>query len=224
MRKLLLPLLATMATAFTACDNKSEHTIKVLGFYPIGRDIVIYADQTLDTTYSIAATQNWEITSNATWLTPSPTSGKVREGKVAEHKLKLTTTLNTTDQVRQGVLTLQSSIGTVSRPIQQLHLLHLTQPDVLREENRLLYGKYIGTDTTRNNTNIRLRLYTTTAKVRSEASWIHVPDTATYTPGDTTIQVTLDRNLTGESRHGYITLYTPEGITTPVRFVQVNQP
>lgn len=224
MRKLIFPLLAAVVTAFTACNNKSEHTFNVLGFYPIGRDIIVYADQALDTTYQIAATQDWQVASSTPWLTVTPTSGKVAQGKVAEVKLSLATTPNTTNQLREGLLTLSSSLGNVIKPFKQLSLLHLPNLTPIREENTWLYSQHIDKDTTHNNVTLRLRLYTTTVKVRSDSAWVHVADTTTYTTQDSTITVKFDRNTTAKQRHAYITLYTPEGITTRVRFVQAQQP
>lgn len=224
MKRLFLPAMAALAVLCTACDNKSEQTFNTLGFYPTDNGLRAYADQVQDTSYKAVATQSWTVTSNAAWLTLTPESGQVREGRIAQTTLQLQFSPNTTGTTRSTTLTLRSGTGVVSKPISQLSLLHLPKTTLLHDEatGDYQYSKYIGQDSTANNTTLALRLYTQTAKVRSEEAWIRVDTTAVYNIGDTVVPVTLQRNLSTD-RHGYVILYTPSGITTKVRIQQASQ-
>lgn len=224
MKRLFLPLLLAVATAFTACDNGSEQTFETLGFYPTDNGLLVYADQVSDTSYRTVATQSWAVSSDAAWLSVTPTEGRVPQGKIDQSLLTLVFAPNTTGDSRTAMLMLKSPTGVVSKSVEQVALLHLTKPRLVRDNitGSPLYSLYVGEDTTKNSSSVALRLYTTTAKVRSEVAWLKVDTSAIYAVGDTVVPVTLERNH-GEARHGYITLYTPEGITTKVRFQQASQ-
>ncbi len=222
MKQILTLALTVILTGSIAGCQLDEPTYGQLGIVPTySGGIRMYADQVFDTTYRVSSTSDWTLTSQPSWLSISPQSGAVEAGTIAFHKLTLTPSLNTTGTTRTGTINVSSKDGYgVAMPIIQYGFLNVTRPAVSynSDSNSFLFRQLL-TDAARTDS-VSVKLYSETATITSDRSWVTVQADSTYPTGLNQMYYTVSANTSDTTRTANLTLTTASGIKTVINLIQ----
>jgi len=230
MKKYLIPsLLCTIALATSCGDTSYEHHQTT--FYPLRSEgMILYADQEKDTTHIISY-DSWTASVSDSWLSVSPTEGKVTANAYADTKLIVTAQPNTTGAVRSSYL-IVNAYDQVAMPVRQYYWLNITRPAAIITSTDVTTSKATESDyyasitatfpmnvtAAAADTSVVFTVYRDKATLVPTDSWIK-PEESTFAVGQHTVKLALEANTTAESRTGTLTL-TSGGISTPIIIVQ----
>lgn len=214
---------ATAVLALTSCSEGSYESHQTF-FYPQRpQGIMLYADQTSDTT-RIYSLDSWTAETEGEWFNVTPQTQEVNPGYFADTRLDITTTPNTTGKNRSGRIRI-NAYHSISTPIYQCTWLNIAYP----------YAKYENTDINDNfatrtakfetevehntkTTQFIFNIYGESATLTSNADWAR-PKKNNFIKGANNVIVELDENTQPVARNAQFTL-TSQGISTTIHLKQ----
>ena len=224
-KNLFLASLALLTSvAFTSCDNDDTMERHTLQFYPIkAAGMKAYADQTVDT-IRVIASDSWQLTSSADWLTCDKTNEQIPVGKTYSTLLHLQYTANNTGKARRGYISVKG-YGQIAMPVAQYYWLNIispapvntnySQPDNL-EQAVITFP--LGLEPTEADTAVTFTVYADGATLTSSADWAQV-ETQSFNAGKHRVALHVDANHTGAERLATLTL-TSNGVRSQIALTQ----
>ncbi len=218
MKKTLLCTLVVLTT-LASCNSENE-------FHQTSFDkasVTMYADQVKDSVLLYYA-DDWTASLNDySWLSVSPTSGKMEKGAMLmSTPLYFTAEPNTSGRIRLVNLTI-SSHEQGGLTITQLPVLNITYPyysfiegDEVSTDNLRYVSTYTAVAT---EGQVRFTVYRDGATLNSDQAWC-VPELTTFDAGEYTVALTLQPNTTASQRTAQLTL-TSGGVSTVITINQL---
>ena len=202
------------AVILAACGS-TEDEYHQLYFYPqtVG-GLELFADQTADS-ITFVSTDDWTAHTKGDWFTIDPTSYEIPNTALMVSKvIHILTTPNTTGNIRQGALEVDS-YDKLGMQVKQYPWLNIQYPAATYKGD-----ENAATDLA--NTEFKLTLpasmeyipliFTTYAKqatLTTDAEWLTLPDTI-FSPGTHSFQPTIPANTTTETRTATLKLRSGE--------------
>lgn len=220
---LILSALAAGVLSMTSCKSNFEQHI--MQFSPAQPQMMVYADQTTDTTHVIS-TDPWSLTSNASWLTVTPNNFKPHiQGGLYNTKITLAVPLNTQRLTRSTFFEVKGN-NTIVMRVDNVGWLNISTPNATYKDNnndgladRAHYATKVDAKAT--TLPFYFTTYTNGAVVQSNAAWIQIPTTASapLAAGYHPLKLTVAQNTAHTERSAQITL-TSAGITDTINVTQ----
>lgn len=224
-KNLFLASLALLTSvAFTSCDSVDDYERHTLQFYPIkASGMIAYADQTVDT-IRVIASDSWQLTSSADWLTCDKNNEQIPAGKTYSSLLHLQYTANNTGRARRGYITV-NGYGQIAMPVAQYYWLNIispapvntnySQPDNL-EQAAITFP--LGLEPTEADTAVTFTVYADGATLTSSADWAQL-ESDRFDAGRHRVALHVDANHTGAERLATLTL-TSNGVSSQIALTQ----
>lgn len=224
----LLTLCLTLSS-LTAClgDGGEIHETHMTS-YSGTSDVLMYADQTVDSIY-IVSFDSWraEVSVNEAtpWVTISPKSADIPKGYAMATNMVVRTELNKTGHVRIGnvqMVTAYDGFGSFHMPIQQFGWLNISRPaprftSEKASEAEAVFEATFGPKATDVPLTFKVWGFAT---VTSDAEWLTVPeDKRSVQPGEYPLILKATENTTGADRVAHVEVVS-NGITNVVTYKQ----
>lgn len=221
MKKSFLSCVALVATLFVACNKESYY--HTMGLQYPQSIAVVDADQTLDSVV-FATTDNFNLTSNADWMTvpDSMRSGRIQNvyQMIWMVASPLVFETNTTGKIRTALLTIHCTGAnewdqSATATYKQLHWLNITvpAPNYAYKDGDITDAAFVMTDSaTQVSDSLCFRVHGNWTL--TEGAFVH-PTTVEGEAGKNIVRLTIDPNLSADERQEQIVL-TSNGISTPI--------
>lgn len=234
----LLALTMVCGLALTSCDLDSSSENHQTAFLPLNaQGRLLYADQTTDT-LAVQSTDSWRLEVAATNSTPfftiTPTEYKVPANHLAVVPIVMTSTPNTTGEIRNAQLRLTTvfeKLGTLQMPVMQTSWLNILAPAPTtlggRDDKAVAPTFTARVAAEGGKSKLIFRLYSNDKaqqRVISEADWLAVPAHQDgYGAGRHEVELTVAPNPTKTERTTTVSI-SSAGVTTKVSYTQAGQP
>lgn len=226
MKKFSLVSLVAALLGFASCSSDSSMTMDQLGLYPIVSNgyQYVYADQTVDSV-TVVATQPFtlKIDGNPQWMSLSKDQGRWNwSAHAAENRqLFLYFTPNTTNEVRTTIIRLSDAVYSVGRPVIQTYWLNVTTPQAAFTNKESMQGVYFMQTVDRDSTSTQFNfnIHEASAVLTTASDWVE-PSRYVAKKGANTVNLTFEKNTTGNDRDAVYELMTESDITTKITLRQ----
>lgn len=223
MKKFKFLLGTIIATAFflSCSGNDKSYEAHGIQFYPLTQNgLIVYADQTIDTTLQVIALDSWEVSKKPEWLTTTPTSVGTKPGYTSVTKFQLDIEPNTTNLNRGDYVTLKTSENqTIGVYIQQLGNIDIEYPKGVLNSKETSYSFSKIKPATAVLDTLIFKLNADTASIISTESWIE-PQTNLVGKGSHTIYLNMEANDTKEERQSIIKIQTGNNVNQEITITQ----
>lgn len=211
-----------IATLLACACSENGNEFHQTYFYPqTPSGLLLYADQETDSV-ALISYDSWTASPSAEWFAITPTSLTVPPGYSSRQRIDITTTPNTTGQLRRGVIQVDS-YAKLGMAVSQTSWLNITSPSARYDNGTdgespvsASFAMTVKADTTA--ASVSFQVFKDGATLSSSDAWITVPGDI-YTAGSHKVTLTVEPNRTTEKRRATLTL-TSNGVSTPVEVTQ----
>lgn len=215
------------SVALTACDGSEyeQHHSELSK-----STITCYADQQTDTVQFLSY-DSWTLSSEADWITASPSKFDVPSGNYAVVPIAVKLTPNTTGSNRNSYFVINSSYDKqqFAAVVNQYAWLDVKTPNGIVEgstETEFKDWKKTFTTSLKYNVtsySVKFQTYAENATLTSDSEWAVPTQTSFAKKGEYTVSVTMSANTATTPRTATLTL-TSNGVSTPITITQQAQP
>lgn len=213
---------------FSACSDSENtfHTLAITAASTSSDYALVYADQQTDV-LKVRSTDNWTASTAATWISfPPAGTNSISQGPTynassdSTYSATINIQPNTTGETRLGAVRVETNKHHVAMPVYQVAYINITSitPVFSDPTNRTGASFALTALAAETSVSISFHLYQS-ATLTASADWVTV-ETAQYSHGDNTAQLTLEPNTTGQSRTATITLTSSCGVRTDITLTQ----